>query len=123
MTTQEDLIPPTIAVLRHCCPRRTSRQGSSTLIVVIIVVIDVGVTLPQSDASMVFVTAPLLAVVRATVPTLAAVVALDAAVVSAAATSPSTRVLGLVAKVLTTKVKNEGLKTCVRNPRAIPCNM
>jgi hypothetical protein len=41
-------------------------------------------------------------------------------VVSAAATSPSTRVLGLVAAALMTKVKNEGLKTCVRNPRAIP---
>jgi hypothetical protein len=31
------------------------------------------------------------------------------AVISAAATSPSTRVLGLVAAALTTKVKNEGL--------------
>jgi hypothetical protein len=43
-------------------------------------------------------------------------------VVSTFSTSPSTRVLGLVAKVLTTKVKNEGSVTYVRNPRAIPCN-
>jgi hypothetical protein len=60
-------------------------------------------------------------------------------VLSTAATSPSTCVLGLVAAALTTKVKNkvssslvaaalttivknEGLKTCVQNPRAIPCN-
>jgi hypothetical protein len=34
-------------------------------------------------------------------------------VVSAAATSPSAHVLGLVAAALTTKVKNEGLKICV----------
>jgi hypothetical protein len=44
-------------------------------------------------------------------------------VVSTYVTSPSTRVLGLVAKVLMTKLKNEGLKTCVQNPRAITCNM
>jgi hypothetical protein len=43
-------------------------------------------------------------------------------VVSTFATSPSTRVLGLVAKVLTTKVTNEGSVTYVQNPRAIPCN-
>ncbi len=43
-------------------------------------------------------------------------------VVSVATTSPSTRVLGLVAAALTTKLKSEGLKTCVPNPRAIPCN-
>jgi hypothetical protein len=34
-------------------------------------------------------------------------------VVSAAATSPSTHVLGLVTAALTTKVKNKGLLTCV----------
>jgi hypothetical protein len=34
-------------------------------------------------------------------------------VVSAAAPSPSTHVLGLVAAALSTKVKNKGLKTCV----------
>ncbi len=44
-------------------------------------------------------------------------------VVSATATSPKTCVLGLVAAALTTKVKNKGLKTCVRKPRGIPCNM
>jgi hypothetical protein len=43
-------------------------------------------------------------------------------VVSAAATSPSTGVLGLVAAAVTTKGKNKGLKICVRNPMAIPCN-
>ncbi len=37
-------------------------------------------------------------------------------VVSAAATSPSTRVLGLVAKVLTTKVKNKDLKAAATSP-------
>ncbi len=43
-------------------------------------------------------------------------------VVSAAATIPSTRVLGIVAAALTTKVKKEGSVTYVRNPRRMPCN-
>jgi hypothetical protein len=56
--------------------RATSRRASSTLIVVlvVVVVVDVGATLPPSDGVH-FVTAPLLAVARATMPTLAAVVA------------------------------------------------
>jgi hypothetical protein len=49
MTTQRDLIPPTIAIPGHCCPRRMSRQASSTLIVVVVVVVDVSAPLLPSD--------------------------------------------------------------------------
>ncbi len=43
--------PPSIAVLRHCCPRRTSRWASLILIVVLVVVVivDVGATPMPSD--------------------------------------------------------------------------
>jgi hypothetical protein len=49
-TNQGDLIQPTIAVLRHYCPRMTSRRVSSLLIIVLAdVIVNVVTTPPPSD--------------------------------------------------------------------------
>ncbi len=50
-TTQGDSIPPTIAVPRRRCPRRTSRRASLSLIVVVVIIVDVGGTLPPSNGA------------------------------------------------------------------------
>jgi hypothetical protein len=47
--TQEDSIPPTIAIPRHRCPRRTSRWASSTLIIVVVFIVDVRATQTPSN--------------------------------------------------------------------------
>jgi hypothetical protein len=49
--TQGDPIPPTIAMPRRHCPRRTSRWASLTLIVVVVIIVDVGATLPPSNGA------------------------------------------------------------------------